>query len=123
LAGVLHPDLTPEDVKALGRIYWRKIIKPGVRRQKNKAVRAGKKAVRQAVTQPTADAVAAAKAAAIGAAWGLQAGVHEPDPDYTPEPVIKCVACNGKGRHNIETRLHKTTTVRCAVCLGTGEID
>jgi hypothetical protein len=122
LAGVLHPDLTPEDVKALGRIYWRKIIKPGVRQQKNKAVRAGKKAVRQTITQPTADAVAAAKAAAIGAAWGLQAGGHEPDPDYTPEPINPCPVCTD-GYIKLDTRLHDTTRIRCAVCHGTGEID
>lgn len=115
LAGILHPDLTPEDVKTVGRIYWRKIIKPGLRRQKNKAIRAAKK--------PVANAAAAAKAAAIGAAWGLQAGGHQPDPDYTPEPVNPCAACRGRGYHDLDTHLHDTTRVRCTVCSGTGEID
>ena len=126
LAGILHPDLTPEDVKAIGRIYWRKIIKPMARRQKNKAIRGTKRAVRRGVTaatKPVADTVATAKAAAIGAAWGLQAGGHEPHPEYTPEPINPCAACGGKGHHDIDTRLHKTTRIRCAVCRGTGEID
>jgi len=126
LAGILHPDLTPEDVKALGRLYWQKIIKPGLRRQKNKAIRTTKRAARRATTaalQPGKDAVAATKAAAIGAAWGLQAGGTDADPDYAPEPINPCVACNGKGHHDIESRLHKTTSIRCAVCHGTGEID
>lgn len=126
LAGVLHPDLTPEDVKAMSRIYWQKIIKPFARKQKNKAVRAGKKAGRQAataVTNPVRDGVAYAKAAAYEAAWGLQAGGHEPNPDYQPEPINPCPACEGRGHHTIDTRLHKTTRIRCAVCYGTGEID
>lgn len=123
LAGVLHPDLTPEDVKAVSRIYWRKIIKPGMRRQKSKAVRAGKAAVRRTVTKPTGDAVAATKAAALGAAWNLQAGGYQPDPDYMPEPVIPCGAGCTDGWFEIESRLHKTTCIRCAVCHGTGQID
>lgn len=115
LSGILHADLTPEDVKAVGRIYWRKIIKPAVRRQKNKAIRAAKR--------PVHNAAAAAKAAAIGAAWGLQAGGVDPDPDYQPEPVTPCAACHGKGHHELDTHLHDATRIRCAVCHGTGEID
>jgi hypothetical protein len=114
LAGILHPDLTPEDVKAVGRIYWRKLIKPALRRQKRRAVRAAKK--------PVANAAAAAKAAAIGAAWGLQAGGHEPDPDYQPEPINHCPFCTD-GYINLDTHLHDTARVRCTVCSGTGEID
>ncbi|MFF4489438.1 hypothetical protein ACFY0F_23565 [Streptomyces sp. NPDC001544] len=114
LAGILHPELTPEDVKAIGRIYWRKLIKPMVRRQKRKAIHAAKK--------PVANAAAAAKAAAIGAAWGLQAGGHQPDPDYQPEPVNRCPFCQD-GYIVLDTHLHDTTSVRCSVCLGTGEID
>lgn len=115
LAGILHPDVTVDDLKRAGRVYWQKLIKPAIRKQKRRAARA--------VKRPVSNAVAATKAAAIGAAWGLQAGGHEPDPDYTPEPVNPCPACDGKGRHTIESRLHGTTTVRCSVCLGTGEID
>lgn len=115
LAGILHPELTLDDLKTAGRVYWKRIIKPAVRRKKKAAVRA--------VKRPAANAVAAAKAAAIGAAWGLQAGGHETDPDYTPEPVNPCAACSGKGSHSIDSRLHAKTKVRCSVCSGTGEID
>jgi hypothetical protein len=114
LAGILHPDLTPEDVKAVGRIYWRKIIKPALRKQKRKAVRA--------VKRPVKNGVAAAQAAALGAAWGLQAGGHQPDPDYTPEPINPCPVCTD-GYIDLDTRLHDTTRVCCTVCSGTGEID
>jgi hypothetical protein len=127
LAGILHPDVAPDDIKRVVRdVYWRRLIKPAIRRQKRKAVRSTKRAASRAVsvaTQPAKDGVAAAKAAAIGAAWGLQAGGHEPDPDYTPDPINPCAACRGKGRHEIESRVHGTTTIRCSVCYGTGEID
>jgi hypothetical protein len=96
-------------------VYWKRLIKPALRRHKRRALRAAKR--------PVSNAAAAAKAAAIGAAWGLQAGGHQPDPDYTPEPVNACPACKGKGGHNIESRIHGTTHVRCSVCSGTGEID
>ncbi|MFF7184696.1 hypothetical protein ACFZAR_05555 [Streptomyces sp. NPDC008222] len=115
LAGILHPEVTADDLKRAGRVYWQKLVKPVIRKQKRRAI--------GAVKRPVRNAVASTKAAAIGAAWGIQAGGTEPDPDYEPEPVIKCAACNGKGHHAIESRLHKTTTVRCSVCYGTGEID
>jgi hypothetical protein len=126
LAGILVPELTVDDVKTAGRIYWQKIVKPMVRRQKRAAIRAVKRPLRKgarAVVRPVADVVAAVKAEALEAAWTAQAGGYEPDPDYTPEPVNPCPACNGKGAHRIETRLHDTTTVRCSVCHGTGDID
>lgn len=116
LAGILHPDVNLDDLKRAARdVYWKRLIKPALRKQKRRAVRAAK--------QPVRNGVAAAKAAAIGTAWGLQAGGHEPDPDYTPEPVNPCPACDGEGEHAIKSRLHTATTVRCSVCLGTGEID
>ncbi|AVH59980.1 MULTISPECIES: zinc finger-like domain-containing protein [Streptomyces] len=115
LAGILHPELTADDLKTAGGAAWKRIIKPAVRRRKRAAFRA--------VKRPVSNAVAAAQAAAIGAAWVLQAGGHSPDPDYKPEPINPCAACGGKGGHNIEYRLHKTTRVRCSVCSGTGEID
>lgn len=115
LAGILHPDLTPEDVKKVAGIYWQKLIKPAVRRRKRAAIRAMKR--------PVKNAVAGAQAAAIGAAWSLQAGGHQPDPSYTPEPVNACPACDGEGGHDIDSRIHGTTHVRCSVCHGTGEID
>jgi len=115
LAGILHPDLVLDDLMQAGQLYWKRIIKPAVRRQKRKAARAMKR--------PVSNAVASAKAAAIGAAWDLQAGGTELDPDYQPEPVNACPACEGKGGHDIDSRLHATTRVRCSVCTGTGEID
>lgn len=127
LAGILHPDVTVDDIKRVVRdVYWKRIIKPVLRKQKRKAVRGAKRTVRRGATaaiRPATDAVASAKAAAIGAAWGLQAGGHEPDPDYQPEPVNPCAACKGRGHHQLDTRLHDTTRVRCDVCLGSGEID
>ncbi|MEU5580951.1 hypothetical protein ABZ791_30205 [Streptomyces huasconensis] len=124
LAGTLHPEITVEDVKQAGGLYWRRIVKPAVRRRKRAAIRAAKAPIKKAaaaISDRGSDAVAHAKAAAIGAAWGLQTG--EPDPDYQPEPINACAACDGKGRHDIDSRIHATTRVRCAVCTGTGEID
>ncbi|WP_431040055.1 hypothetical protein [Streptomyces sp. P9-1] len=119
LAGELYPDLTPEDVKAAGRIYWRRLIKPALRKQKRRAVRA----VTQPVKQAARSTVAAAKATALEAAWTTQAGGYNPDPDYQPEPINPCPACNGRGTHSIDSHLHTATSVRCSVCHGTGEID
>lgn len=120
LAGVLHPEVTVDDIKrAVRDVYWRRLLKPALRRRKKAAVRA----ITRPVKNGTRNAVASAKAAAIGAAWDLQAGGHNPDPDYTPEPVNPCPACNGRGHHKIETRVHAGNKVRCAVCSGTGEID
>ncbi|MGW7087551.1 hypothetical protein ACWGH2_29200 [Streptomyces sp. NPDC054871] len=130
LAGTLHPQVTVDDVKKAGGVYWRRIIKPAARRRKKKAVRAvtrpvknAAKAAAGAVTGAANDGVAHAKAAALGAAWDLQAGGSEPDPDYQPEPVNPCAACKGKGHHKIESSIHDATKVRCSVCFGTGEID
>lgn len=130
LAGTLHPQVTVDDVKKAGGVYWRRIIKPAVRRRKKKAVRAVTRPVKgaakkaaAAVTGTADKAVAHAKAAAIGAAWDFQAGGVEADPDYKPAPVNPCAACKGKGHHKIESRVHGATAVRCTVCFGTGEID
>lgn len=113
LEGVLQPELVLDDLKTAGRAYWKRIIKPAMRRQKKAAFRAAKK--------PVTNAVAAGKAAAIGAAWGLQAGGREADPDYRPEPVNPCPVCD-EGYIAIDSRLHAKTKVRCSVCQGTGEI-
>lgn len=127
LAGTLHPGVTPDDIKrAVRDVYWRRIIKPAVRKRKNAAKRAVKRPLKKAVRAATgaaSDTVAAAQAAAIGAAWDWQTPGGDPDPDYTPEPVNACPACDGKGHHTIDSRIHKTQTVRCSVCHGTGEID
>lgn len=120
LAGVLHPDVIVDDVRrAVRDVYWKRLIKPALRRRKSKAIRA----VTRPVKNVSKNSVAAAKAAAIGAAWGLQAGGHEPDPDYTPEPVNPCPACKGKGSFAIESRIHGNGRIDCTVCTGTGEID
>src|SRR5690606_26358834 len=108
LAGVLYPEVTPEDVKAVARVYWRRLIKPAVRKQKRRAVRA----VTRPVKQATRRTVAAAKAAALEAAWTVQAGGYEPGPGYQPEPINPCAACEGRGAHTLDSRLHATTTVR-----------
>jgi hypothetical protein len=116
LAGILHPDVIVDDLKrAVRDVYWKRLIKPALRRQKRKALRAAKK--------PVSNAVAAAKAGAIGAAWGLQAGGHQPDPDYTPEPINACPACSGKGSFDLESNIHGNRRIPCTVCTGTGEID
>ncbi|HEX5541965.1 MAG TPA: hypothetical protein VFX60_10475 [Micromonospora sp.] len=116
LAGLLHPELILDDVKRAARdVYWRRIVRPELLKRKRR--------VKAALKRPFTNAVAATKATALEAAWTAQAGGYESDPDYRPEPVNPCAACSGKGAHLIESRLHATTTVRCAVCTGTGEID
>lgn len=123
LAGILQPDVTLDDLKQVAkRVYWQRIIKPAARRRKRAAIRAVKRPIKTA-TGAASNAVAAAKAGALEAAWTAQAGGYQPDPDHTPEPINPCPACNGKGHHDIESRIHKTTKVRCTVCTGTGEID
>lgn len=119
LAGELYPEVTPEDVKAAVRVYWRRLIKPQLRKQKRRAVRAVTRPIKSAAR----NTVAAAKAGALDAAWTAQAGGYETDPDCQPEPINPCPACRGKGKHAIDTRLHDTSSVRCSVCHGTGEID
>ena len=125
--GVLHPDVILDDLKRAARdVYWKKIIKPAARRRKNAAKRALKRPIKKAaaaVTGTASDTVAAAKAAAIGAAWDWNTPGGDPDPDYTPEPVNPCIACDGKGSHSIDSRIHGATHVPCLVCSGTGEID
>ncbi|MEU9323216.1 hypothetical protein AB0D91_05290 [Streptomyces canus] len=126
LAGTLHPDVTPDDIKrAVRDVYWKRIIKPAARRHKNAAKRAVKKPIKQAVRAATggaSNAAAAAKAAAIGAAWDWNTPGGDPDPDYKPEPAITCGAGCDRGYFTIESRIHKTQTVKCSVCSGTGEL-
>lgn len=120
LAGILQPEITADDLKrAVRDVYWRRIIKPGLRRRKN----AAKRAITHPIKRGTRSAVAATKAAALEAAWTAQAGGYEDNPDYQSEPINPCPACHGKGRIPLDSHLTATETVRCSVCLGTGEID
>jgi hypothetical protein len=127
LAGTLHPELTADEIKrAVRDVYWKRIIKPAVRRRKNAAIRAVKhpiKAATKAATGSAADAVAGVKAGAIGAAWDWNTPGGDPDPDYTPEPVIPCGAGCDRGFFNIESHVFGTTRTRCAVCHGTGALN
>lgn len=126
LAGTLHPEATVDDLKKVARdVYWGRMIKPALRRRKNKAKRALKRPFTKAAAKTkdaAGNAVASAKAAAIGAAWNLQAGTGDPNPDYTPEPINPCAVCDD-GYIQLDTNLHDTTRVRCSVCHGTGEIN
>lgn len=105
IAGLLHPDVTPDDIKrAVRDVYWKRIIKPAARKRKNAAKRALKRPVKKAARAATgaaSDTVAAAKAAAIGAAWDWQTPGGDPDPDYKPEPVTPCGICNQIGRAHV----------------------
>lgn len=126
IAGTLHPDVVLDDLKRAARdVYWKKLIKPAMRRQKRKAIRTVKRPFRKAgraISNHVDNAVASAKAAAIGADWNLRTGGHQPDPDYTPEPVNACPAGCDEGYFAIESRIAKNNRVRCSVCSGTGEI-
>lgn len=116
IEGVLHPDVILDDLKRAAKdVYWKRIIKTGLRRQKN--------AAKRAIKRPAKNAVASVKAAALGAAWGIQAGGYETDPDYQPEPVTPCGAGCDRGYFEIESNIHNTTRVKCTVCAGTGEAD
>ena len=125
IEGTLHPEVIAEDLKMVARdVYWKRIIKPALRRRKNAATRAMKRPIKQAaaaVTGAAGNTVASAKAAAIGAAWDWQTG-GAPDPDCAPEPVNPCPVCTD-GYIQLDTSLHTNTRVRCSVCHGTGDID
>lgn len=126
LAGILHPDVILDDLKRAGDVYWKRIIKPAIRRRKNAVKRAVKrpiKTAKAAVTGAASDTVAAAKAAAIGAAWDWQTPGGAPDPDYTPEPVIPCPSGCTDGYFHIESNVFDTTQVRCTTCCGTGNLN
>mgnify|MGYP006951075715 CR=1 FL=1 len=125
IEGVLHPEVILDDIKrAVTDVYWGRLIKPALRRRKNAAKHALKqpvKAATRAARRTAGNTVASAKAAAVGAAWDWQAGGHEPDPGYEPEPVIPCAAGCDRGYFTIDSRIHKLTRVRCTACSGTGE--
>lgn len=124
LAGTLQPEIVLDDVQKGVKAFWYRGLKPTLRKKKRAAVRTviapGKKAARTAKAAAR-DLVATGKSAALTAAWDIQAGGHEPDPDYTPEPIIPCGAGCAEGYFDIESRVHGTTKVRCSACRGTGE--
>lgn len=126
LAGILHPEATLDDLKQVATdVYWKRMIKPAMRRRKNRAKRALKRPFTKAAAsakQTATNTVATAKAAAIGAAWNLQASTGEINPDHQSEPVNPCPVCND-GYIQLDSNLHDTTRVRCSVCHGSGEID
>lgn len=115
LAGILHPDVILDDLKRAGDVYWKRIIKPAIRRRKRAAIRA--------VKRPIRNGAAAAKAAAIGAAWDWQTGGTEPNPDYEPEPLIPCGAGCDNGSFVIESNVFDTQQIVCTVCRGTGNLN
>ena len=44
LAGILHPDVILDDIKRAARdVYWKRLIKPAIRKQKKRAWRAAKR--------------------------------------------------------------------------------
>jgi hypothetical protein len=124
LAGTLQPEIVYDDVRQGGKAFWYRGLKPTLRKKKRAAVRTvtapGKKAARTAKAAAR-DMVATGKSAALAAAWDIQAGGHEPDPDYEPEPVIPCGAGCTRGYFELDTRIHGTTKVVCTACHGTGE--
>ncbi|WP_394436245.1 hypothetical protein [Streptomyces sp. SGAir0957] len=128
LAGTLHPELVVDDLRQGVKTLWRRGYKPGLRRHRRALVRAaaspGKKAAKAAARKVRGvvdDAAATVKAAAVTAAWDIQAGGHEPDPDYTATPVIPCGAGCKKGRIPLDSRIHGMPDVQCSACHGTGE--
>jgi hypothetical protein len=118
--GTLVPELVYDDLRQAGRIYWKRIIKPTVRKKKRAALRTlarpGKQAARKA-----RDAASATKAATIAAAWTAQTGGYQDDADYQSESVIPCGAGCTDGYFPLDTHIHGAAQVRCSVCHGTGE--
>lgn len=125
LEGVLHPELTVDDIRRATRdVYWGRIIKPALRRRKKavkQAVRKPFKSATAAAKRGAGNTVAAAKAAAISAAWDCNTAGGDPDPDYQAEPVTPCGAGCDDGYFEIKSRIHDITRVRCTACSGTGE--
>lgn len=127
LEGVIQPEVLLDDLKKVAKeVYWGRMLKPALRRRKRAAARAVTQPIRtarRAAGAAAADTVAATKAAAIGAAWDWQTPGGDPDPDYKPDPITACPAGCNNGYFNIDSRISKTTRVRCSVCSGTGQID
>ncbi|WP_372344707.1 hypothetical protein [Streptomyces sp. KL116D] len=117
LEGTLQPEVTAADIRDLVKVHWTRLLKPTLRRQKRAALRAATKPVKNAART----AAGAVKSGALKAAWTAQAGGYDSDPDYQPEPVIPCGACDGEGSFPIDSKIHDATRVKCSACNGTGE--
>ncbi|MEU7149188.1 hypothetical protein AB0B15_14300 [Streptomyces sp. NPDC045456] len=115
IEGVLAPEPCLDDVKTILKLNWRKHAKPLLRKPKTAAKRFARRQARKA-TRGARSAAATATAAVLAADWQARAGGHTKRPLENP-----CGACTGHGGFEIDTRLHDTTWVRCAVCRGTGE--
>ncbi|MEU0181796.1 hypothetical protein ABZ312_11495 [Streptomyces sp. NPDC006207] len=116
LEGILVPEVTLADVKQIGGIYWRRIAKPALRKQKTRAKRAVRRGARNAVVKPVKKAAGAASAVALTTAWEAQAGGWDEQPIEDP-----CLACEGAKGFEIESRLYGDGWIDCSVCSGTGE--
>ncbi|MFJ9037965.1 hypothetical protein ACIRF8_15400 [Streptomyces sp. NPDC102406] len=128
LAGTLHPEIVYDDVRQGAKAFWKRGLKPQLRRRRRALVRAAtkpgkqvaKKAARK-VRGAAEDAAASVKTAAVTAAWDMQAGGHEANPGYTPEPATPCGAGCTKGYFPLDSRIHGMPQVVCTACRGTGE--
>lgn len=116
LEGILVPEVTLADVKQIGGIYWRRIAKPALRKQKRRAKRAVRRGANTAIVKPLKQAAGAASATALTAAWEAQAGGWDEQPIDDP-----CLACEGNKGFEIESAIYEGGWVDCSVCAGTGE--
>lgn len=113
--GVLAPEPCLDDIKTILKLGWKYHAKPVLRKPKTIAKRVVRKQTRK-VGRAARGVTATGTAAALNAAWTGQAGGYEKKPIENP-----CGACEGRKGHEIKTRIHDTTWVRCLVCRGTGE--
>lgn len=121
LSGELVPEVTVADMKYVGEVYWKKVIKPLARMGKRKAKAKARHAIRapfRAAAGAAKDATAVPVAAALDVDWQLRAGGTE---DIPRDPDRECAACSGEGSIALDSRAHPGR-VRCALCHGTGEI-
>ncbi|MCT9142423.1 hypothetical protein [Streptomyces violarus] len=109
--GELVPQVTVDDVRRASQIYWNKIVKPVVRKQKNKA----KRTARKAVTGAAKAAVAVPAAALLKADWETRAGGWAD----TGQSIACPVGCD-KGVFRLDSTIHDSPTVTCGFCQGSG---
>jgi hypothetical protein len=118
LEGVLAPEWTPDDLRQVGKVLWRRVLKPAVRGRKRRVrqvvVGGPAAAVKRAAGRAAGKAVGAVTAPALRADWELAAG------GWDEEPATPCGACGGEKGFAIDSRLHDDW-VRCSVCHGTGQ--